>query len=129
MNSIVFTDFVTPRQGACRLALALDRLGAWFDAEIGNLEDLLDIAGHDDAIDDIAALTRLHLDADATPRDICRLLQSAEAPLERLLELVGQIPMEGPLAGAAPSEFDAWVACSGALLEDTLTTLRRALAA
>jgi len=128
LNSIVFTDFITPRQGASRLALALDRLGVWVDAEIGNLEDLLDITGHEDAIDDIAALSRLHLQADATPRDIGRLLESAEAPLERLLERVLQIPMEGPLAGAAPSDFDAWVCCSGAHLEDILTTLRRALA-
>ena len=51
MDSIVFTHFVAPMSGASRLVLALDHLGAWIDAELGSLEDLLDISGHEDAID------------------------------------------------------------------------------
>lgn len=129
MNSIVFTHFVTPVQGASRLAIALHRLGAWFDAEIGNLEDLLDITGHEEAIDDLEVLHGLHLDADAAPKDLGRLLDEARPPLERLLERVRTIPLEGPVAGPAPSDFDAWVCWSGARLEDILATLRRALAA
>ena len=129
MNSIVFTHFVTPVQGAPRLAIALHRLGAWFDAEIGNLEDLLDIAGHDEAIDDIEVLHGLHLDADAKAGDLERLLKEAKPPLERLLGRVQSIPLEGPIAGPAPSDFDAWVRWTGARLEDILATLRRALAA
>ena len=62
MDLIVFTRFVTPVQGASRLAVALHRLGTWFDAEIGDLKDLLNTAGHEDDLDILHAL---HLEADA----------------------------------------------------------------
>lgn len=129
MNSIVFTHFVSPVQGPSCLDLALTRLGAWIDAEIGSLEDLLDISGYEGAIDDIEALYRLHLDADADRRDIERLLRRALPPLERLHDQVQTIPPEASLVGQAPSDFDAWVRWSGARLEDIRETLRRALAA
>lgn len=57
------------------------------------------------------------------------MLAGAVAPLERLLERVRSIPFEGPLAGQAPSDFDAWVCWSGARLEDIIATVRYALAA
>jgi len=126
---VVFTDFVTPAQGASRLNLALNRLGVWFNAEIGNLEDMLDITGHEDAIDDIQALRRMHLKADATPEDVGRLLEDAVAPLERLLKRVRTIPVENPLAVQPRSDFDAWPRRSGARLADILATVRYALAA
>ena len=128
MNSIVFTHFVTPVQGASRRAIALHRFGAWFDAEISSLGDLLDIAGHDEADDDIEVLHGLHLDTDAEPGDLERLLEEARSPLERLLERVRTIPLGDPPAGTIPSDFDAWVRWSGARLEDILATLRHALA-
>ncbi|KRS18967.1 hypothetical protein [Roseovarius indicus] len=128
MNSIVFTQFVTPVQGASCLDIPLHRLGADIDAEIGSLEYLLDISGLEDAIDDIGALSELHLAADASREDIDRLLESAVAPLERLLARVRTIPLDGPLAGPAPSDFDAWLRWPGARLEDILATLRHALA-
>lgn len=128
MNSIVFTHVFAP-DGLPSLDTALDRLGAYLDAELGSLEDLLDIAGHEDAIDDIGALHRLHLDSDAAPKDVRRLLEGALVPLERLHERVETIPLDGALTGAAPSDFDAWVCWSGARLKDILATLRRALAA
>jgi len=95
---------------------------------MGRRGNLLDIAGQEDGIDDIGALYRLHLASDAPPNDVRRLLQDALAPLERLLERVETIPVEGALTGAATSDFNAWVCWSGARLEDILTTLRRALA-
>ncbi|TDE38936.1 hypothetical protein [Antarcticimicrobium sediminis] len=124
MNSIVFTDFVTPASGASRHNTALGRFGTWFDAEIGNLEDLLDISGHEDAIDDLEVLHALQLDADATPDDVGRLLSKALASLERLLERVRTIPIE--TAGPASSDLDVWVCTSRIRLEDIVAALRDA---
>ncbi len=129
MNLIVFTHFVTPMQGASYLEAALDNLGVWFDAEIDDLEDLLDITGHEEAIDEIEALHKLHLNANATPEDVRRLLEAVQPPLERLLERVRTILLERLPAGSASSDFNAWVYWSRARLEDILATLRQALAA
>jgi hypothetical protein len=57
MNSIVLTRVFAP-DGEMSLDSALNRLGAYRDAELGCLEDLLDIAGHGDAIDDIGSFHR-----------------------------------------------------------------------
>lgn len=129
MDSIVFTKFVTPASGASRLVIALDHLGAWIDAELGSLEDLLDISGHEEAIDDIMTLHRLHLDDGATPGDVERLLESAQASLVRLLTRVQKIPLDAPRLGSVLSDYDAWVRRSEARLEDILATLHRTLAA
>jgi hypothetical protein len=129
MDTIIFTHFVTPTSGASRLVLALDHLGAWVDAELGSLEDLLDISGHEEAIDDIMTLHGLHLDAGATPGDMTRLLESAQASLVRLLTRVRTIPLDAPRLGRVLSDFDVWVCRSEARLEDILATLHRALAA
>ena len=128
MDSIIFTHFVTPASGASRLVLVLDHLGAWIDAELGSLEDLLDISGHEEAIDDIMALHRLHLDAGATPGDVKRLMENAQTPLVRLLTRVRKIPLDAPRLGSALSDYDVWVRRSEASLEGILATLRRALA-
>ncbi len=128
MNSIIFTHVFTPAKGASRHDIAFDRLDTWLDDEIGALEDLLDMSGDEEAIDDIVALRGLHLEATSTPADIRRLLEDAHASLERLLERVQTIPLEGPLVGSVPSDFDAWTRWSGARLEDILATLRSALA-
>lgn len=124
MNSIVFTYVSTPTKVASRHDIALNRLAVWLDDEIGALEDLLDISGHEEAIDDIEALRGLYLEAPSSSSDTWCLLEGAQASLERLLKRVRMIPLGGPV----PSDFDAWVCWSGAQLEDILTTLRQALA-
>lgn len=129
MNSIILTHFVTPETGEGILEAALDRLGAYLQAEVGNLEELLNLADCGDAIDHIEGLHSLHLNAHATPEDIAQLLEEAQALLERLLERVRTITPESPLTGPASSDFDAWVRWSGARLEDMVATLRHSLAA
>lgn len=129
MNSIVFTHFAAPIPGTSRLDAALDRLGAYLDAEIGSLEDLFDIVDDEDATDDIGVLRMLHLDAASTPVDTRKMLEDARAFLERLLERVRALPYEGAPAGPAPSDLDAWLHWSGARLEDIVATLDYLLAA
>ncbi len=136
MNTIVFTQFVTPVQGASRLEIALARFGAWSDAEIAFLEDLFDIAdfkgpidGYEDAINDVVALGVLRLAANATQDNIGRLLAEALPVLERLLEFIRTIPLNGAFAGGGRSDFDMWVDRSESRLKGVLATLRRALAA
>ena len=129
MNSIVFTHFDAPAPGVSSLDIALDRLGAWLDSEIGSIEDLLYISGHEDAIADIVALRGLHLEATSTPEDTRRLLEDAKVSLERLLERVWTIPSVGPFTRPTPSDFDAWLRWTGARLDDILATLRHSLAA
>lgn len=129
MNSIIFTHVATPANDGVLLDVALDRLDAWLDDEIGSLEDLLDITDHEDAIDDISVLRGLHLDAASSRADIRRLLEDAQGALGRLLERVRTIPFDGPLTGQVSSDFDAWLRWTGARLQDLLTTLRHALAA
>uniref|UniRef100_UPI0013A6A41B hypothetical protein n=1 Tax=Meridianimarinicoccus zhengii TaxID=2056810 RepID=UPI0013A6A41B len=121
--------FLIRQDGASCLDVALDRLGAWFDAEIGDLEDLLDMTGHEGAIGDIEALYRLHLDADAAPGDVESLLKGVRPTLRRLLKRVRSIPLDGPAGKPIPSSFNMWVCWSGARLEDILATLDRAMAA
>lgn len=91
------------------------------------MEDLLDISGHEKAIDDIMTLHRLHLDAGATPGDVKRLLESAQVPLVRLLTHVQNIPLDAPHPGLVLSDLNIWVRRSEARLEDVLATLHGAL--
>ncbi len=91
------------------------------------LEELLEISGRKDAINDIEAIYRLHLEADSTLWNVEQLLQDAILPLERLLERVEKMPAEDQLAGQVSPDFDAWIRWSGARLEDILATLRRAI--
>ncbi len=128
MNSIVFTHFATP-VGAPTLDLALDRLGAWCDAELGTLEDLLDITGHEEAIDDMEVICALHRKAQANPENVRHLLDAALASLDRLLDRVCTIPLEDCVAEAPLSDFNVWVNWSLARLEDIVATLEHALAA
>lgn len=127
MNPIAFTPVVTPVLRASRLAFAINSLDGWLDAEAGNLEDLLDITGHGDAVDDICVLGRLHLAPGASPEIVRRLLEDAMLPLERLLDHVCSIPLEGSFTD--PSGLDAWILRSEARLKDVLSALNLALAA
>lgn len=129
MNSIILTHFAAPQTGAFALEIALDRLGAYLDAEMGKLEELLDTAERKEAIDDVVALQGLHLDAASAPADLRRLLENAQMSLAHLLESVRQIPFGCEITGPGAEEFDAWVRWSGARLEDIVTTLARAIAA
>lgn len=127
MDLIAFTPVVTPVLRASRLDFALDSLDGWLGAEVGNLEDLFDITGHGDAVDDIEVLRSLHLAPGASPEDVRRLLEDAMLPLERLLDRVWSIPLKGPFND--PSGLDAWIFRSEARLEDVLSALNLALAA
>lgn len=128
MNSIVFTHYATP-MGKCIVALALHRLGAWCDTELGTLEDLLDITGHEEGIDDIEAVCALHDKAEATPGSVRHLLEAALEPLDRLLDRLWAIPLEDNVAGAPPSVFNVWVNWCLARLADIVATLEQTLVA
>ncbi|WP_253332126.1 hypothetical protein [Limimaricola litoreus] len=93
------------------------------------MENLLGITGHEEAIDGIVAHHRSHLDAGATPKDVARLLESAQALLVRLLTRVRTIPFDAPGLGRTLSDFDVRTCRSEARLEGILATLHRALAA
>ena len=114
-------------QGAGRAEAALHRLAHYMDNEIGSLEDLFELVGNADAIEEIIALLQAHLDGASTPGDIRRLLQDARASLARLLEEVRAIPADAGCIGSTPHDFDAWCRWSGARLEDIVRTLSCAL--
>ena len=117
--------FRHPLEGAPPLAVALHRFGTWLDAEIGGLEDLFDISGHEDAIDAIEVLHDLHLHADAGPEDIRRLLEGSMSSLAPLLARLRSIPRAGP----ADPLLDAWVRRAEVRLAETGAAVGRALAA
>lgn len=128
MNSITFSHSAAPAQGEFLLDVALDRLGAWLDAELGSLEDLIEISGRrGDANEDIVALRNLHLEAASTQADIKQLLENAQAALERLMECLQAVSPEDVVDTRAPSNFDAWLRWTGARLQDIAITLSRAL--
>jgi hypothetical protein len=129
MNSIVFTHFAAPTEGATSPYIGLHRLGDWIGAELGSLARLVSLMGYTDAAADVAILYGLHLDTNSDGGDVARLLEEAAAALERLLERVQAFPIDGTTVGPAPPDFEAWVRWSGARLEDILKTVRRALAA
>ena len=134
MNSIIFTHAVAaPVEGASILDLALDRLGAWLDAERDTLGRVLTQAGLGQAGGALEALDQLHLEPGATAQDLRDLLEDALISLEVLLESVRSIPICTPLQTAwglpGPDAFDRHVRWSGARIEDILATLRHALAA
>ena len=106
---------------------ALHRLADYMDDEIGSLEDLFELVGNADAIEEIIALLQTHLDGASTPGDIRRLLQDARASLARLLEEVRAIPADAGCIGSTQHDFDAWCRWSGARLEDIVRTLSCAL--
>lgn len=126
MNSIVFTHVYTP-EGVTSQEVALDRLGAWSDAELCSLDRLIRLIGCEESAADIAALHALHLAPNADAGDVAHLLENAAGALERLLERVLAIEVSGITVGDAPPDFDAWVRWSGARLQDTFITVRRAL--
>ncbi|WP_305972537.1 MULTISPECIES: hypothetical protein [unclassified Mameliella] len=129
MNSIILTHVATSAQGGFLLDAALDRLGAWIDAELGSLEELLAISGCGDAKSGIKTLRGLHLEAAATQTETRRLLEDAQESLECLMASVRTISSEALVNVRAPSDFDAWVRWSGARLQDIQITLSRALEA
>jgi hypothetical protein len=133
MNSIVFTHVVAAPEGACPLDLALDRLGAFLDAERDALAAVLAQAGRRQAAGALESLDQLHLEPGAGPAEIRAVLEEAQVCLEVLLETLRALPRHGPLQTAwglpGPDAFDRHVRWSGARLEDILATLRHALAA
>jgi len=127
MNSIILTHVAASTSGEFLLDAALDRLGAWLDAEMASLEDLLDVSGHGDAEGDIKILRGLHLEASSTPADTRQMLKRAQVSLECLMECVRTISPDAVTDARAPSDLDAWLRWSGARLQDIVATISRAL--
>ncbi len=133
MNSIVFMHFATPEDSVSILDLALERLGAWLDAERDTLDRLLAQVGRGQAADALEALEQLHLEPAATTEDLRKLLEEAGTYLGVLLETLRALPsccrLETAWGLPGPEAFNEHVRWSGARLEDILKTLDRALAA
>ena len=133
MKSIVFTHVAAPAEGAAPLDVALDRLGAWLDAEHETLGRVLVQSGRTHACGVLEALDELHLEPWADAADLRALLEEAHACLEFLLETLRAIPSGCRLAtawglpGSAP--FHSHLRWSAARLTDILATLDHALAA
>lgn len=132
MNSIVFTHVAAPVEGVSIPDLALDRLGAWLDAERDTLDRLLAQTGRSQAASALETLDQLHIDPGATEQDLRNLLEHARTCLEVLLETMRGLPSRCQLQTAwglpGPDAVDRHVRWSGARLEDILATLNRALA-
>ena len=77
MNSIVFTHVAAPALGVSLLDLALDRLGAWLDAERDTLERLLAAVGQKHAAHALDMLHHLHLEPEPIPGGLPSLLEDA----------------------------------------------------
>ncbi|MBJ3764639.1 hypothetical protein ILP92_18050 [Maribius pontilimi] len=133
MNSIVFTHFATPLEGVSTLDLALDRLGAWLDAERDTLNRVLAQVGLGQAASALQALDQLHLEPESTAEDLRDLLEDARTFLEVLLETLRALPSRCFLETAwglpGPDAVDTHVRWSGARVEEVLATVDRALAA
>jgi hypothetical protein len=133
MNSIVFTHYATPVEDVSVLDLALERLGAWLDAERDTLGRLLAQVGPGLAAGALEALDRLHLEPESTAKDLRDLLEHARTCLGFLLETLRALPSRCLLETAwglpGPDAVDTHVRWSGARVEDVLATLDRALAA
>lgn len=133
MNSIIFTHVAAPFKGVSPADLALDRLGAWLDAERGTLERLLAQSGQRQAADALDVLDQLHLEPESTADDRLRLLEDARSCVALLLETLRAFPNRCRLQTAwglpGPDAFDQHVRWSGARLEDLLAVLDRALVA
>lgn len=129
MNSIILTHVAAYAPGASPLDVALDRLSAWLDAELGSLKNLLNVSGYIDENDHIVLLEGLHLEAYSAPNDVRQLLTEARVCLEGLMQCVQKISAEDVVDARAPSDLDAWLRWSGARLQDIVVTLSRALRA
>lgn len=133
MNSIVYTHFGAPCRNVCLLETALDRLGAWLDAEQETLGRVLAQSGQSGSAGALDALTQLHIGPDADNNTFRELLEEAQTYLEILLETIRQIPCHCRLETAwglsGPAPFDTHVRWSAARLQDILATLRHCLAA
>ncbi|MBB3711777.1 hypothetical protein FHS00_001348 [Limimaricola variabilis] len=133
MNLIVFPPVAAaPVEGASILEIALNRLGAWYDAERYTLGGVLAQAGRRQAAAALERLEQLHLEPDSSEEDLRDLLEEAVSCLEFLLDTVSEIPSRCRLTTAyglpGPAPFDRHVLWSGARLQDIVATLHRALA-
>ncbi|MFW2545655.1 hypothetical protein ACN2XU_23785 [Primorskyibacter sp. 2E107] len=133
MNSIVFTHVAAPVEGASILDLALDRLGAYLDAERDTLGRLLAQVGRHQTSGVLEALEQLHLEPESVAEDLWHLLEHAKTCLEILLEtLRGMSCRQGTVSAwglPGPAAFDVHLRWSAARLTDILATLRHTLAA
>jgi hypothetical protein len=131
MNSIIETHFGAPSGGASSLEAALDRMGAWLDAERDTLGRVLAQGGRPHAAAALEALDQLHLEPRAGEAALHELLEDALGALEYLLATLRAIPSRCALETAwglpGPASFDTHLRWSGARLQDIVATLRRAL--
>src|SRR6056297_2753271 len=88
MNSIILTHVDPSTRGAFLLDAALDRLGAYLDAERDTLGRVLAQSGRHQASGVLDALEQLHLEPEAGEADLRALLEQAQAALEHLLEIL-----------------------------------------
>ncbi|MGR3454584.1 hypothetical protein [Pseudooceanicola sp.] len=132
MNSIIFTRSPAPKNGDTALYLALDRLGAWLDAERDTVGRVLAQLGRGHAGCALDALDQLHLGPESTADDLRDLLEHAQTCLSVLHETLRSLPSRCSLETAwglpGRDTVDTHVRWSGARIEDVLATLDRALA-
>lgn len=121
----------SPCKEISHLYCALERLGAYLDAEHMTLGAVLAQSNRRGAGVALNELEQLHLDAGASAEDVQELLELAHGHLEYILEKVRDIPCRCGLQNAfgppGPAPFDTHVRWSGARLEDIIATLEHAL--
>ncbi len=131
LNSTAFTQFTSPDKEAWELEIALERLGAYLDAEQEALGRVIVLSGQRHVTTCLDDLAQLHIEADAQTGELRDLLEMAHTCLERLLEVVRNIPMGCRLASAwgpeGPAAFDVHVRWTGARLEEITKVLSFAL--
>ena len=118
---------VDQREAVRRTDTALCALSRYLDHEAAGARALLALCGDRSAAATLDKLQLLHIEPDATERDVVRLVRGALANLEIVLGRVRDLPAEPEVLGAAPADLDAWLRWSGARLEHVVASLRRCL--
>lgn len=106
---------------------ALNCLHGYLDCELSGLEDLLDIADHDDAIDDICTLRKINLDHFCELIDTRQKLELAKPCLTRLHERVRHIPRDDPDARTPSTVLDMWLKNAEDLLQEIIDIIYHSL--
>ncbi|MDO6732460.1 hypothetical protein Q4577_20735 [Marinovum sp. 2_MG-2023] len=122
------TLLTAPIQIAISIEIALDCLHGYLDCELGSLEDLLDLTGHEDAIDDICTLSSINLDRYGEPLDTRQKLELARPCLMRLNERVRHTSREDPFATTSSTVLDNWLNHAEVLLQEIIDIIYHSLA-
>lgn len=105
---------------------AVDCLNSYLDCDLGNLEDLLDLADQEDAIDDVCRLSRIHLDSECDTHEAVSELKVARSCMKRLLDVLQCVPRDDPCATTSYTVFDKWLDSAESLLQEMLAIIDRA---